>query len=236
MDDDHSDEDLIRENELLQQELILLGRDPAVFAELLPDEMNLRLKKAIAYAEEMREAELLGREPPPAFLDPTSPHWIPDVDDMVHRTAQQQLGDDFILLAEEALTDAEVEEQLHLIIDRLADRGVAFGINETVPERLAYRYLLQELREGLDVMPGWVLDGCDGSCEECFQLPYCESGKQLAAEYRYHVPEPPIPARTLPPENPASRARSYDRMSGSDVLTLPDNPDEATDFGDDIPF
>jgi hypothetical protein len=67
------DEDLVRENESLTQQLLVLGHDPAVFADLLPDELNLRLKKAIACAEEAREAELLGREPPPAFLDPTSP-------------------------------------------------------------------------------------------------------------------------------------------------------------------
>lgn len=51
------DEELTRENEDLMQQLLVLGRDPAVFADLLPDELNLRLKKVIAYAEEAREAK-----------------------------------------------------------------------------------------------------------------------------------------------------------------------------------
>ena len=41
--------------------------------DLLPDEMNLRLKKAVRFAEEEKEARLLGKEPPPRFLDPLSP-------------------------------------------------------------------------------------------------------------------------------------------------------------------
>jgi hypothetical protein len=108
--------------------------------------------------------------------------WIPDVDDVVHRTASQLLGDDFILLGDDAFSDAEVEQQLHSVIERLAEQGISLGINETVPERLAYRYLLEELRQGMYVMPGWVLDGCDGCCEECFQLPFCKAGKELAEE------------------------------------------------------
>ncbi len=118
------EEELVRENESLMQELSVLGRDPAVFAGLLPDELNLRLKKAVAYAEEAREAELLGREPPPTYLDPASPDWMPDGDDMVHCTASQLLGDDFILLGDDALSDAEVEQQLHSVIERLAEQGI----------------------------------------------------------------------------------------------------------------
>ena len=114
------------------------------------------------------------------------------------------LDDDFILLSDEALSDAEVVEQLHLVIQRLAKHGIAFGINETVPERLAYRCLLEDLRQGMDVMPGLVLDGCDGCCEECFQLPYCETGKKLAGEYHFEVP-PPIPPRVTDSINPDSR-------------------------------
>ncbi|MFV1981836.1 MAG: hypothetical protein ACC655_11835 [Rhodothermia bacterium] len=194
-DADRSDDVLWQANEALKQELRVLGRDAAMFDDLLPDEMNLRLKKALRFAEEETEAQLLGKEPPPRFLDPMSPDWIPDVDDMVHRNAQQLLGDDLPLVSETNLSDDEVAERLGRMIAKLADKGIGFGINETVPKRIAYRYLLEELSDGMDVMPGWVLDGCDGSCEECFQLPYCESGKQMAAEYGFDVPSPPIPPR-----------------------------------------
>ena len=230
------EEELVRENESLMQELSVLGRDPAVFAGLLPDELNLRLKKAVAYAEEAREAELLGREPPPTYLDPASPDWMPDGDDMVHCTASQLLGDDFILLGDDALSDAEVEQQLHSVIERLAEQGISLGINETVPERLAYRYLLEELRQGMDVMPGWVLDGCDGCCEECFQLPYCKTGKELAEEYRFAVPAPPVPPREVDSETATARPRSYWRWPTINMGQRGDIPAEGSDFFGDVPF
>jgi hypothetical protein len=59
---DHSEEELLRENEALEVELRLLGRDPSEFQGLLPQEANVRLKRSIAYAEEAREAELLGKD------------------------------------------------------------------------------------------------------------------------------------------------------------------------------
>jgi hypothetical protein len=77
------------------------------------------------------------------------------------------------------LCDEELEERLHGLIDRLLEHGIGVAMNETVPERLAYRYLLEELREGIDAIPGMFLDGCDGCCETCLQLPYCPICKPL---------------------------------------------------------
>jgi hypothetical protein len=155
--------------------------------------------------------QLLGKEPPHSFLDPMSPHWIPDVDDMVHRNMQQLLGDDCPLVSETDLSDDEVAERLRGMIDKLADKGIGFEISDTVPERIAYRYLFEELSAGIDVMPGWVIDGCDGCCEECFQLPYCESGQELAEEYGFDVPCPPIPPRHVDRTVPGQSAWSYMR-------------------------
>ncbi len=68
---DRSEEEIRQENEELRQQLVLLGRDPSVFDDLPPDEMNLRLNKAVAFAEDVRESELLGKEPPsPASIRP----------------------------------------------------------------------------------------------------------------------------------------------------------------------
>jgi len=237
MNHEYENEDLLaRENEDLKQELRILGRDPAVFDDLLPDEMNLRLKRALRFAEEEKETRLLGKEPPPHVLDPMSPHWIPDVDDMVHRTARQLLGDDFPLVPEAELSDEEVAEQLHRMIDKLADKGIMFGINETVPERIAYRYLLEELSEGMDVMPGWVIDGCDGCCEECFQLPYCDTGKRPAEKYSFDVPQPPIPPRTVDRTDRSRSAKSYERYPTSYPRALPSDSSYDAEFDDDIPF
>jgi hypothetical protein len=107
------------------------------------------------------------------------------------------LGEDFILWPAELLPNEELKQQLHTVIDKLAGQGIGLAINETVPERIAYRYLVSELAEGLDVMPGLFIDGCDGCCEECFQLPYCPVGQELAKEYQFPVPAPPMPPRQV---------------------------------------
>ena len=228
---------LAEENEVLKRELSILGRDPAVFDDLLPDEMNLRLKKALRFAEEEREAQLLGKEPPPRYLDPLSPDWIPYVDDMVHRNARQLLGDDFPMISEAQLSDAEVVDQLQRMIDRLAEKGMGFCINESVPERLAYRYLLEELHDGMDVMPGWVIDGCSGDCAGCFQLPYCETGKKLAREYGFDVPPPPIPPRPVGYSVDSQATKSYERFpSIHPPIPADDCGGCDAESDDDIPF
>jgi len=218
-----SPDDPADENVELEQELRLLGKDPSVFDDLPPDELNVRLKRSIDYAEQAREAELLGKEPPPEFLDPTSPHWIPDVEDIVTRSTRQLLGEDFVLWPEEVLTDEEVVRELHKVIDKLAEHRVEFGIREEVPERLAYRYLLEEMAEGVGIMPMMmnVIDGCSGACEECFQLPYCVSGRQMAEDHDFAVPEPPLPPRTVSRDaGPGEPGRPYWRD-----VPIPEMPD-----------
>ncbi len=236
-DEPRSEDEIIEENDRLKQELQLLGRDGLVFDELDADEANVRLRRLLQYAEDENEARLLGKEPPPRFPDLSSPDWIPDIDDMVHRSARQLLGNDFTLWPEEFLSDEEVQQQLHVMIDKLAEKGIGVAYNETVPELIAYRELLSDLEQGIDVMPGLFLDGCDGCCEECFQLPYCNVGKDLAKEYGFEVPLPIIPARQVrSPENP-NGSKPYDRAPP--VPFRPsrsrNNEDERDTF-DDIPF
>ena len=224
MSDESLDEQgLAAENERFEAELRMLGRDPSYFEGLLPDELNLRLKRTLEYVEDAREAEALGTTPPPEFLDPMSPRWIPDVEDLVRRSKRQLLGEDLVIWPEEALTDEEVERELHKVIDKLAEHGIVFGIREEVPERLAYRYLLAELGEGIDVMPLAmnVIDGCSGDCEECFQLPYCDVGQELAEEHDFPVPEPPLPPRKIRSDSrDAGMATPYARNVG-----IPEMPD-----------
>jgi len=237
IDDIWDDDPLAQENERLKQELRILGRDPDVFDGLLPDELNLRLQKAVEFAEEVREAELLGHEPPPSFLDPLSPDWMPDIDDMVHREAEELLGADFPLVPDSEMSDEVLIRRLHDALDRLAEKGIGFGIIESVPERIAYRYLMEELSEGMDIMPGWVVDGCSGDCEGCFQLPYCETGKQLAEEYHFDVPDPPLPARKQADwSSPGQSSKPYMRMPTFGPPSDGADGDTDFDFGEDIPF
>ena len=44
--DDRNIEDVVEENATLRRELLLLGRDPSMFEDLSPREMNVRLKRS----------------------------------------------------------------------------------------------------------------------------------------------------------------------------------------------
>ena len=136
---ERSDEVLRRENVALRQELRLLGRDSTMFDHLLPDEMNLRLRKTLRFVEEERESQLLGKEPPRCYLDPMSPDWIPDVDDMVRRDARQLLGDHFPLVPETNLSDDEdvstVDYPNRLVQDLLLVRRLRRPVGRLPPRR-----------------------------------------------------------------------------------------------------
>jgi hypothetical protein len=140
------------------------------------------------------------------------------------------------MIPEAKLSDAEVVDQLQRMIERLAEKGIGFCINESVPERLAYRYLLEELNDGISVMPGWVIDGCSGDCEECFQLSYCEIGKKLAEEYRFDVPPPPIPSRPVGHSVGSQASRSYERFPSIHPPIPADDCGCDEDSDEDIPF
>ena len=237
------DDDYFREeNSQLKRELWALGKSPEGFDHLAPHELNARLKGAIRYAEREREASILGEEPPPTYEDPLSPDWIPDTDDMVHHASHHLLGDDYVLWPEDALDDLELERELHKLIDRLAERNICVGMTDILPERLLYRCLLEDLDEGIDTMGdmGIILDGCTGCCEECFQLPYCETGRDLAKEYDFAVPPPPMPPRQTGRGPGEKKPRPYwrhrrmdiDASQGSGELSGEDH----TGWDDGVPF
>ena len=88
----------------------------------------------------------------------------------------------------EELDDAAVEVKMAEIRGILGDHGVVIEFNDSVPDRLAYEHITHETLQdeimGPLGMPGYTyhLDGCSGCCEECFQLPYCETGQKIENE------------------------------------------------------
>ena len=83
----------------------------------------------------------------------------------------------------ESLSDEEVETALAELASAIEKRGAVIGLNEGVPARVAYSYLLKHLREEPIPITGgkgcFVLSGCDGYCPNCFQRRWCEVGEEL---------------------------------------------------------
>lgn len=103
-------------------------------------------------------------------------------------TLAQLLPEGYPMPPADELDDAAVAAKMAEVRELLAERGVEIGFNDTVPDRVAYDHLLTECLDeeimGPVGMPGYsyVLDGCSGCCEECFQLAYCKTGQNNQTE------------------------------------------------------
>lgn len=103
-------------------------------------------------------------------------------------TLAQLLPEGYPLPPAGELDDTAVKAKMAEIRELLAERGVEIGFNDAVPARVAYDHLLNECLDeeimGPVGMPGYsyVLDGCSGCCEECFQLAYCKTGQKIQTE------------------------------------------------------
>ncbi len=82
----------------------------------------------------------------------------------------------------ESLSDLQLIPLLNGIEVDLLQRGYRLEFLSRLPARVAYRGLCRQLddplalpRSPLDLV---AVDGCDGSCEACFQLAYCQTAKE----------------------------------------------------------
>jgi hypothetical protein len=82
----------------------------------------------------------------------------------------------------DSLSDLQLIPLLNSIEIDLLQRGYQLEFLDRLPARVTYRGLCQQLdapleipRNPLDLV---AIDGCDGSCEACFQLAYCPSARE----------------------------------------------------------
>jgi hypothetical protein len=93
------------------------------------------------------------------------------------------------------LTENEITKKLDELIEVFEKNEIALGLIEGMPDRLVYKFLVEEYLFDKDNLhpvgiSGWVIDGCSGDCPSCFQLEYCSSKDdtwppdELAAEIK----------------------------------------------------
>ncbi len=90
----------------------------------------------------------------------------------------EQLPKTFVLKKPEELTDEEIGTALEALEAVMSEVGYGISLNEGIPPRLVYEYLVEHLSETVELDPGggWCVDGCSGYCPGCFQRPWCEFG------------------------------------------------------------
>lgn len=101
-----------------------------------------------------------------------------------------------------ALDDAQLIRVYADLLRQLASRNVVVDIPPEVPIRQVYGYLRDELARTDFEFAGpdtaIHLTGCAGSCEECFQRPWCEVSEMLSEEDGFEDgPGAPIAPRSL---------------------------------------
>ena len=99
----------------------------------------------------------------------------------VRSKLKEQLPQKFVLKKTEELSDEEILIELEKLSEALEGAGNSIGLNDGIPARLVYNYLLETLEEENEffIDGGWTHDGCTGYCPDCFQRPWCKSGGQL---------------------------------------------------------
>jgi len=105
-----------------------------------------------------------------------------EADKLPKRSVRSLLPDGFELPSADRLTRSDLGRKLDQILSILEDHGISLDLVGKVPNAVVYNYLIQgglddeiplELPEGFH----YHIDGCDGYCPQCFQRPYCETGK-----------------------------------------------------------
>jgi len=106
-----------------------------------------------------------------------------------HAPVASRLPERIDLPDPDTLTDREIGIRLREFISLLSERGIEVGLVGKLPDRLTYQYLVTEaLNEEIPLLvpegARYNIDGCDGWCPGCFQLPYCEVGQELQPEWK----------------------------------------------------
>jgi len=103
-------------------------------------------------------------------------------------TIRSLFPEDYTFPPDTTMDSRELSRKLEEIRQILAARNIEFGFIGDLPDRVIYRYIVNECIVHDAIAPSaadgftMVLDGCDGVCDSCFQKVYCETGRELLLE------------------------------------------------------
>ncbi len=182
-----------RENAALKRAFQAMGLDPTPVTDTPEDaeaengHLRALLKWAYAYrmCPDRKKLESRG-----FMFPPVEPDCDPDTDWlrferwMRGKPTEWRYADDFGPLKQAAaLSDSEIEKALKTVVKNLAKRNMLVEFQPGIPARLVYSYLRDELdRQSFEFLaPGTTchLDGCHGSCPDCFQRPWCDLAGEM---------------------------------------------------------
>ena len=78
------------------------------------------------------------------------------------------------------IPDHEIKSEARRLRKAVERAGINVALKK-MPPRLYYTYLHKKLEDVFPLGVGWTIDGCNGDCEHCVQLPYCDTGQELTS-------------------------------------------------------
>jgi hypothetical protein len=105
-----------------------------------------------------------------------------EADRLPKRTIRSLFPDDFEFPQPDGMKRKELSAKLNQILLILEDHGICLDLIGKIPDAVVYNHIVQDALNDeipLEIPDGfrYHIDGCDGYCPECFQRPYCETGK-----------------------------------------------------------
>ena len=188
--------DALLENQNLKNEFARRNLDLSQVWNPTPDDLELenrQLLNLLDWVEKYEECqsrtnmEKQGYDfPPISFcIDPNSDwlrfeRWM--AGKKIRGKLEEQLPEKYKPKKADELTDEEIYEELQLLAAHLRKRHFEVDyLDKGIPPRLVYAELLDTLGDEFEQISGgfWHLDGCTGTCPDCFQRPWCEGGGDL---------------------------------------------------------
>ncbi len=183
---------IILENESLKKEFAYRNLNLSDVFYYTPDDLereNAVLKNLLDWVRKYSECksrkimESEGYEFPPIEpdFDPDNDwyifeRWINGLP--VRMQYKDKLPKSFVVKNPNEIGDEEICLELQKLIDAFEEAGSCISLNEGVPARLVYEFLLETMGDESEflISGGWTIDGCTGSCPDCFQRPWCDGG------------------------------------------------------------
>ncbi len=188
-----------RQNLAFKQAFDLLGLDLNEVFGFTPFDLDLenrRLESLLGFVKKYQEIgsreamELIagGFCFPPIYpgIDPDSDWyrfelWLQG--EPTSKTIAEQMPESYLIKNPDDISEEEMEAELQKLMDAIGQAGFGIGLNDDIPARLVYRYLMEWIGEKKELDGpfggGWTYDGCSGYCPGCFQRPWCDSGQDL---------------------------------------------------------
>jgi hypothetical protein len=185
--------DLLLENSALKNEFAIRNLDLTQVFCATPEDLGLenrRLRNLLDWVDKYTICPSREKMEADGFLfPPIEPDFSPDDDWAlferwmkglpVRLKVIDQLKTKYLPKNPTQLDDEEAESEIEYLCELLNEIHISIDVNDDIPPGLLYENLYKFLYEELEIMTDGIchMDGCSGYCPDCYQRPWCETGR-----------------------------------------------------------